>query len=119
MDIVRPQLPEGGKLVVQTDRDDYVEEVGAHAPVDVVVIDGRHRPDCIEPALDALSDEGVVVLDDYHLLTSDADYPYDVSEYDALLDSEFRVLPFYGPKALSDEKRCTAVCYRPENCLSI
>lgn len=118
-EIVQSQLPESGRVVMQSEKHSYINEVDNHAPVDLVVIDGEYRPDCIAPAMDALSSEGIIILDDYHLLTSDREYVYDATEYDTLLNSDFRVLPFYGPKALANRKRCTAFFYRPDNCLEI
>jgi len=115
---IRHKIPDTGQIVHRDSQAEYVEEISNHTPVDIVVIDGEYRDDCVGPAIDALSSEGVIILDDFHYLTSDYDYKYDESDFTRLFD-DFRVLPFYGQKALKDSKRCTAIFYQDDNCLGL
>lgn len=111
VEIVRDQLPTTGRIVYREDRDEYVNEVTSHAPVDVVVIDGLCRPDCIDPAIKSLSSEGIIIWDDFEWV--------DESDYRPLTDAGFSVLRFHGLKALGSDYKCTAVWYRDSNCLDL
>lgn len=115
---IQPKMPDTGRIVHRGSRAEYVGDISKHAPVDIVVIDGEHRDECVGPAINALSSDGVIILDDFHYLTSDYDYMYDESDFDSLFE-DFRFVPFYGQKALKGGERCTAIFYRDDNCLGI
>jgi hypothetical protein len=111
-EIVDPKLPENSEIVYRSSQDEYVSHIIEDITAfDIVVIDGSHRTDCIEPAVEALSDRGIIVWDDFERL--------DESQFEPLLDAGFSVLPFYGLKALGANYKCTAVFYQDENCLDI
>jgi hypothetical protein len=111
VEIVTPKCPRTAKIVYEPSRDGYVSEVLEHSTFDIVVIDGSHRTNCVDPAVEALSDQGVIIWDDFERL--------DESEYEPLAEAGFSVLPFHGLKALGANYKCTAVFYRDENCLGI
>lgn len=110
-EIVTERLPENGDVIYQPTRDDYTGEVREHEAFDIVVIDGAYRTDCIDPALEALSEEGVIIWDDFEWL--------DESDYHQLIDEEFSLLPFHGLKALGANYKMTTIFYRDDNCLGI
>lgn len=79
---------------------------------DVVIVDGRDRPNCIMQALNHLTERGVIVLDDSHR-----------EGYQSVLEHVrglgFRVLEIEGLKPLVKKTHSTALCYRDNNCLGI
>jgi len=113
-------LPDNGQILHRKKEHKYIKEIKNHSPVDLVVIDGKYRESCVDYAIDALSDDGVIVFDDYDFVMENK-YGFKNSDFSALIgeDSSFATVPFYGPKALSTTKRCTAICHRPENVLGL
>jgi protein-L-isoaspartate O-methyltransferase len=110
-EIVTQRLPSNGKVVYQASKNDYVSEVLNHDEFDVIVIDGSYRTDCAKTALEALSDDGVIIWDDFDWLEED--------KYEAILSEGFSILPFRGLKALGANYNCTTIFYRENNCLNI
>lgn len=110
-EIVTPQLPQNGEIVYRSSKKEYVNQVLEYPECDIIVIDGSHRTECIGPTLQALSNQGVIIWDDFHRL--------DETEYRLLLEENFSVLRFHGLRALGADYTCTAVFYRDENCLGI
>ncbi|TWR30347.1 FkbM family methyltransferase [Mucilaginibacter pallidiroseus] len=79
---------------------------------DVIIVDGRDRVNCCIQAVNALSDNGVVVLDD----SERADYK-DGIEF--LVAHGFKELPFSGISPGLFYRKSTSVFYKPNNCLGI
>ncbi len=79
---------------------------------DVIVIDALDRVDCMTRAPGALTDKGVIILDD-----SNAEAHGEAIEF--LLSQGFRLLDFEGLKPSSIRAYRTTVFYRPENCFGI
>lgn len=79
---------------------------------DVLVIDGRSRVECARRSLECLKPSGVVVWDDIQR-----------EEYregsDLLISNGFRRLDFTGLVPSLNERGCTAVFYRPDNCFCL
>jgi hypothetical protein len=109
--IVTRKLPNNGNVVYQASENDYTNEVLKHDDSDIIVIDGSYRTECVEPSLEALSDNGVIIWDDFEWLEE--------SEYENIIDEGFSVLPLHGLKALGANYKCTAIFYRENNCLGI
>lgn len=82
------------------------------ARFDVVVIDGRDRVACARHTLEALTPDGVVVWDN-------ADRAEYAEGYRVLTDAGFRRLDFWGLGPVNGDAWCTAVFYRPRNCLGL
>jgi hypothetical protein len=89
-----------------------------HMPVkleekfDIIIVDGRDRVNCCKQAVNALSANGVVVLDD-----SERDkYKQAV---DFLLNSGFKHLSFSGISPGLFYRKSTSVFYKSDNCLGI
>jgi hypothetical protein len=79
---------------------------------DVIVVDSHDRPDCLMQAPAALTDRGVVLLDD----AQRDDYGEAI---DWLLSQGFRKLDFEGLKPAAIRAYRTTVFYRDNNCLGI
>ena len=93
--------------------EDYLEYIiDMKEVVDVIIIDGLHRIDCLKVGVEKLSDKGVIVLDD-----SERD-EYKVG-IDFVLQKEFKSLEFWGIAPTVLFKKCTTVFYKNNNCLKI
>lgn len=103
--------PANVTVIHRSDHDVYSTEVTNHGSFDIVVIDGSVRRECVEPTLQAISNEGIVILDDFERWNDD--------DWNSLRETGFRSLPFVGPKAQRLTESCTAILYRDQNCLQI
>jgi len=79
---------------------------------DVIIIDGRDRVNCCKHSINALTEKGVVVLDD----SERSQYAEGVS---FLMQNGFKHIPFSGIAPGVIISKCTSVFYRPNNCLNI
>lgn len=79
---------------------------------DVIVVDGRDRVNCLVHGLTALSERGVILLDD-------AQRERYAPALDHVRGLGFRALPLEGAKPLGNRVRRTVVLYRPGNCLGL
>src|SRR5579863_738166 len=89
-----------------------------HMPVkldekfDVIIVDGRDRVNCCKQAVDALSANGVVVLDD-----SEREFYREAVAF--LLKKGFKQLAFTGVSPGLFYRKATSVFYKDDNCLEI
>jgi len=79
---------------------------------DIIIVDGRDRVNCCKQAVDALSDKGVVVLDD----SERKDYSDGI---DYLLKKGFKQIAFTGISPGLFYRKATSVFYKADNCLNI
>lgn len=79
---------------------------------DVIIVDGRDRVNCCKQAVDALSETGVVVLDD-----SERDFYKPAIDF--LLKLGFKHLAFSGISPGLFYRKTTSVFYKADNCLGI
>ena len=79
---------------------------------DMIIVDGRDRVNCCRHSLNALSDSGVIVLDDSERAA------YNDARI-LLKQAGFRELSFSGISPGLFYLKATSVFYRPDNCLSI
>ena len=79
---------------------------------DLIIVDGRDRVNCCKESVHALSDKGVIILDDSER-----------TEYEEarrfLLGRGFKELPFTGISPGLFYLKATSVFYQKENCLGI
>lgn len=79
---------------------------------DIIVVDGRDRVNCCIHGFSALTDSGIVILDDS-----------DRQKYDEaksfLAQKDFKRIDFWGISPGNFNRRCTSVFYRKLNCMSI
>ena len=79
---------------------------------DVIIVDGRDRVNCCKQAVDALSETGVVVLDD-------SEREFYREGVDFLLKKGFKQLAFTGISPGLFYRKATSVFYKGNNCLGI
>ncbi len=89
---------------------DYIKNM--NEVVDVIIVDGIHRIDCLQVGVEKLSDKGVIVLDD----SERNEYKPGI---DFVLQKGFKSLEFWGIAPTVLFKKCTTVFYRSNNCLEI
>jgi len=79
---------------------------------DVILIDGIHRVCCFRVALEVVSENGVIILDD-------SERPEYVEVFELASEAGFRMLPLEGHKAGSAGLHRAVFFYRERNCLGI
>jgi hypothetical protein len=112
---VKETMP-GNVNLILFDADDqgiYCESASRQSQkFDVLVVDGSQRVACLKEAPAALTDQGVIILDDSH-------HPPFAEGIDFLVNRGFRKLDFEGLKPNSIRAYRTTVFYRVGNCLGI
>lgn len=113
-DRIRPEMPSNVEAILIPETSEaYVQAaVDRGGPFDVLIIDGRRRVECCRNSLSSLSDEGVVIWDDFH-----RERYHEGREF--LRADGFTELPFWGLTPLTARNACTSLFYRPRNCLGI
>lgn len=79
---------------------------------DVIIVDGRDRVNCCIHAINALTEQGVIVLDD-----SEREVYEDARLF--LTEKGFKEIPFSGISPGLFYEKCTSVFYKSDNCLGI
>jgi hypothetical protein len=79
---------------------------------DIIVVDGRDRVNCCKYSVHALSDAGIIVLDD-------SERPAYGDARHLLKKAGFRELSFSGISPGLFYPKATSIFYRPDNCLGI
>lgn len=112
---IADSMPDNVTLLLHApfDAEAYVNTVTEQQQrFDVIVVDAEERPRCMLKAPDALTDRGVILLDD---AARDAYQP----ATQELLGRGFRKLDFEGLKPGGIRAYRTTVFYRPDNVLGI
>lgn len=115
IDQLKSELPENATILHRKldDKQGYCNVTDTlDKTFDVIVVDGRHRIDCMMSSLSALSDRGVVLLDD----SSRDRYSECIPD---MLAKGFRKLDFTGLKPSSRKPHSTTLFYRDNNCLGV
>lgn len=79
---------------------------------DIAIVDGRDRVNCCKHSAQALTDQGVVLLDNSNRPAYQEGIKY-------LLEKGFRKIDFEGMSPKSPQLSCTSIFYRNKNCLGI
>ena len=79
---------------------------------DIIIVDGRDRVNCCINSVDALSESGVIVLDD-----SERKKYSEAIQF--LKNQSFKKIDFWGMAPGISFNKCTSIFYREENCLGI
>ena len=103
-------VPSNVKLKFADQLDAYVNSIEGR--FDLIMIDGAWRNQCAGKAVKHLTDSGVVLFDD-------ADREEYESAFDHFRTNHFKRIDFWGLQPGSIHENCTAIFYRPENCLGL
>lgn len=106
------RIPKNVSLYLIDSTNNYSNSIKAHKQIDIIVIDGEHRLECIYKSIGALSKAGVIILDD----SERAEYNEGINY---LLNSGFRKIDFSGISPGLFYKKLTTIFYRTGNCLDI
>lgn len=109
---IAARTPPNALVIHQPLHNGYVEEITEHGIFDLVVIDGRRRPECGLLALQALGPQGVIVWDN----SERQRYADAISRIRA---AGFRQISFQGMMPIAAYSSQTSILYRPSNCLEI
>ncbi len=105
--------PANAQIALAESKEAYLAQVQAYGTrYDLIVVDGIHRNECLARAPEALSDRGVIILDN----SERPDYAAAIAD---LLAKGFRRLDFYGMAPVTPLPGTTTVFYRAGNCLGI
>ena len=112
---LRPKLPSHAELVEIAleyggEYCRYIHETKER--FDLIVVDGRDRVNCCKQAVYALTESGVIILDN-------ADRSRYAEGIDFLRTQGFRMIKFWGMAPMSPQLTCTALFYRKNNCFEI
>lgn len=108
-------IPENVELIFRDDDIDglYCKAVNLKGEVyDLIIVDANDRVNCTKQALTALSDKGVVILDD-------SDREEYQEAFDIMAQNKYREITFWGISPGYFNRKATTVFYRPDNCLNI
>jgi hypothetical protein len=112
---IEGKLPENAQVIFsrRSDAERYIKScINAPSLHSIIVIDGLFRNECAQVALQALSDDGVIIYDDM-------DRPEYKDSREFLKREGFRNIDFWGIAPGSVAKNCTSIFYRENNCLGI
>lgn len=107
--------PENAEMIftkLETGGEYSKKAVLSNEKFDIIIVDGRDRVNCCIESVQALTPNGVVVLDDSHRVKYDGARAF-------LLNNGFKELPFTGIAPGLFYLKTTSVFYKPENCLAI
>lgn len=113
--IVNKVKPQNVELILtKSDSiDDYLKYFSQlNDKVDVVIIDGLHRNECMIKVFEKLSERGVIILDD----SERHEYKLGIG---IVLEKGFKSLEFWGIAPTVLFKKCTTVFYKSNNCLQV
>ncbi len=111
---IKPSMPNNVELLFHSlEADEYVQSVHRKdKKYHMVVVDGRRRSECLLTAMDALLEEGVLVLDN-------TERPQYQEAIVILKEKGYKRLDFWGIAPVAANNTCTSVFYKSENCLGI
>lgn len=110
---IKDTLPMNAHVVFQPLGEDYIQAaVQSGKKFDIIVVDGRKRVKCTKASIEALTDEGVLILDN-----SEREWYQDAKRF--MEANNFRRLDFWGMAPIVAIETCTSVFYRDNNCLGI
>lgn len=105
---------ENAKILYRNvDNGEYSKEIlNYKKQFDIIFVDGRDRVNCIKNSLDALKDDGIIILDDsFREEYSDA--------VDFLFKNNFKLIEISGPTPIYCNYSETSIFYRNKNIFNI
>lgn len=112
-DRVKKIMPENVTYTFAEGESEYVSSITRYpTKFDVVIVDGSHREECIKVAKDALTELGVIIVDN-------SDWESLRSAIGKLTSTGFNELEFNGLGPCNGHPWSTTILYRSENFLKI
>jgi hypothetical protein len=112
-DKIRSKLPSNANVHFYKLGSDYENAANDFdESFDIILVDGRNRVESCRKSINALSDQGVIIFDDFQRKQYRVILP-------ELIQQGFRELPFWGMGSGSIHTKCTSIFYRDHNCLNI
>lgn len=114
-DIISKSRPANSEIIfceLEKDGDYCRVPIKLQEKFDIIIVDGRDRVNCCKQAVDALTPNGVIVLDD-------TERDFYKPGVDFLLSKGFKHLPFSGISPGLFYLKSTSVFYKADNCLGI
>jgi hypothetical protein len=115
LDKIQSKMPKNSTIVYKELEYDglYSKEIkSSGTKYHIAIVDGRDRNNCLLNAMDALTDDGIIVFDNSYL-------PQYQSSINTALSKGFRKIDFYGMGPIAPHTSCTSIIYRTNNCLGI
>lgn len=112
---IKQQLPSNANLFHQSliYNDEYCRyPTTLNLKFDIIIVDGRDRVNCMIHAVNNLTKNGVIVLDNSDRL----EYTNGINK---LLEQKFKKIDFWGLAPGFLHETCTTIFYKSENCLNI
>jgi hypothetical protein len=110
---IRAGLPANAEVISRELGDGYVQAIGEKTTrYHIIVVDGRERVRCTAFAVDFLTEDGVLILDNSERAW------YQMAK-DHLHAKGFRSIDFRGMLPIVGHESCSTVFYRDGNCLGI
>ncbi|GGH09462.1 class I SAM-dependent methyltransferase [Sphingobacterium alkalisoli] len=110
---IRPLLPNNVNMEYVNLGENYSSTIfNEDESYDIILVDGRQRVDCCKKAVQKLTSQGVIILDD----SERAKYK---EAFDFFKDNGFRHIPFTGIAIGAIHHKSTSIFYRDNNCLEI
>jgi len=112
-DLVKLKLPDNATLQLKQSNTEYPEKIiETDERIDVVIIDGKWRNECVNIAINEVDDHAVIVLDN----SNREEYK---PAWDQLRGSGYKHVRFKGMAPLLRNQTVTAVFYKENNCLDL
>jgi hypothetical protein len=110
---ISSSLPSNSEVLSRSLGDGYIQAAGEKNTLyHIIVVDGRNRVKCTAFAVDFLTPDGVLILDN-------SERSWYQNAKDLLHERGFRSLDFRGMLPIVGHESCSTVFYRPDNCLGI
>ena len=111
---IKSKLPDNSEIFFEDiDTGNYVSFLKEKTNTyHIIIVDGRKRVECIRNSTQALTEDGVLILDD-----SQREEYKEVDDF--LADLGFKKIKFWGIAPAYFRNKCTSVYYKPNNCLNI
>ncbi len=113
--LVSEKLPENAKVIYKQliYNAEYAQAAfDENKKYHIIIVDGRDRVNCAKNALNALTDNGIIVFDN----TDRTQYKVGI---DFLMQNGFKKIDFWGLSPVTAHNNLTSIFYRSENCLGI
>jgi len=113
IEIIKPKLPANSTVYSRPQGPSYVEAVkNEEKKYNIIVVDGRNRVKCTAFAVEYLTEDGVLILDN-----SERDW-YQPAK-DLMTSKGYKSIDFRGMLPIVGHESCSTVFYKDGNCLGI